>query len=94
VDVNLTFLNNVTDQPEYNYVHYRDAKGQPVALDIDALQSYDLVINTCRVRQANLPIRAGGKASSLTNAAPCICRTPGTTPTYGRVQAAGGPRQP
>ena len=65
-NVNLTFVNNVTGQPEYNYVHYRDARGQADVLDIDALQSYDLVINTVpAVRQANLVIR-GGKANVLT----------------------------
>ncbi|GAB3636166.1 hypothetical protein GCM10027422_17560 [Hymenobacter arcticus] len=65
-NVNMTFVNNVTGQPEYNYVHYRDTKGQADVLDIDALQSYDLVINTVpAVRQANLVIR-GGKANVLT----------------------------
>ena len=64
--VNMTFVNNVTSQPEYNYVHYRDAQGKADVLDIDALQTYDLVINTVpAVRQANVPIRAG-KANVLT----------------------------
>ena len=59
-NVNLTFVNNVTGQPEYNYVHYRDAQGHPDVLDIDALQSYDLVINTVPpVRQVNIPITPG-----------------------------------
>ena len=65
-NVNMTFVNNVTGQPEYNYVHYRDAQGKPDVVDIDALQSYDLVINTVpAVRQTNLSIRAG-KANVLT----------------------------
>jgi Ca-activated chloride channel family protein len=64
-NVNMTFVNNVTGQPEYNYVHYRDAQGKADVLDIDALQSYDLVINTVpAVRQPNLAIRAG-KANVL-----------------------------
>ncbi len=68
--VNMTFVNNVTGQPEYNYVHYRDAAGKADVLDIDALQTYDLVVNTVPpVRQANVPIRAG-KANVLTYKTP------------------------
>jgi Ca-activated chloride channel family protein len=64
-NVNMTFVNNVTGQPEYNYVHYRDAQGKADVVDIDALQSYDLVINTVpAVRQPNLVIKAG-KANVL-----------------------------
>ncbi|UYZ63750.1 vWA domain-containing protein [Hymenobacter weizhouensis] len=90
-NVNLTFINNLTEQPEYNYIHYRDAQGRPDALDIDALQSYDLVINTVPpVRQPNLLIRPG-KANVL------IYKTPqgtlwlkpptATASPYGTVQA-------
>ena len=69
-NVNMTFVNNVTGQPEYNYVHYRDAQGKADVLDIDALQSYDLVINTVpAVRQANLVIKPG-KANVLTYKTP------------------------
>ena len=65
-NVNMTFVNNVTGQPEYNYVHYRDAAGKADVADIDALQSYDLIINTVpTVRQANIPIKPG-KANVLT----------------------------
>lgn len=59
-NVNMTFVNNVTEQPEYNYVHYRDAQGKADVLDIDALQSYDLEINTVPpVRQKDIPIKPG-----------------------------------
>ena len=69
-NVNLTFVNNVTGQPEYNYVHYRDAQGRADVLDIDALQSYDLIINTVPpIRQANIAI-APGKANVLTYKTP------------------------
>ena len=69
-NVNMTFINNVTGQPEYNYVHYRDAQGKADVLDIDALQSYDLVINTVpAVRQANIAIKPG-KANVLTYKTP------------------------
>ncbi|TGE28216.1 vWA domain-containing protein [Hymenobacter metallicola] len=90
-NVNLTFVNNVTETPEYNYVHYRDAQGKPDVLDIDALQSYDLVINTVPpVRQANLPIRPG-KANVLTYKTPqgvLSLQSPNISPNpYGKVQA-------
>ncbi|MFA1771263.1 VWA domain-containing protein [Rufibacter glacialis] len=45
-NVNMTFLNNVTGIPEYNFVHYLDAAGKPDKLEIDALLTYDLVVNT------------------------------------------------
>jgi Ca-activated chloride channel family protein len=90
-DVNLTFINNITGQPEYNYVHYRDAQGKPDALDIDALQSYDLVINTVPpVRQDNLQIKPG-KANVLTYKTPqgtLWLQSPNVTANlYGKVQA-------
>jgi Ca-activated chloride channel family protein len=69
-NVNMTFTNNVTGQPEYNYVHYRDAQGKADELAIDALQSYDLVINTLPpVRQTNLVIKPG-KANVLSYKTP------------------------
>jgi len=90
-NVNMTFVNNVTGQPEYNYVHYRDAQGKADVLDIDALQSYDLVINTVPpVRQANLVIKPG-KANVLTYKTPqgtLWLQSPALTPNpYGTVQA-------
>ena len=90
-NVNLTFVNNVTGQPEYNYVHYRDAQGRPDVLDIDALQSYDLVINTVPpVRQANVPITPG-KANVRTYNTPqgtLRLQSPTLTPNpYGTMRA-------
>ena len=90
-NVNMTFVNNVTEQPEYNYVHYRDDQGKADVLDIDALQSYDLVINTVPpVRQANIAIRPG-TANVLTYKTPqgtLWLQNPPLTPNpYGAVQA-------
>ncbi|WP_051718880.1 vWA domain-containing protein [Hymenobacter sp. IS2118] len=90
-NVNMTFVNNVTEQPEYNYVHYRDAQNRADVLDIDALQSYDLVINTVPpVRQTNLAIRPG-RANVLTFKTPqgtLWLQSPQLTPNpYGTVQA-------
>ncbi len=48
-DVNMTFVNALNGQPEYNYVHYLDGKGKPDVLDVDALLPYDLVVNTTPV---------------------------------------------
>ncbi|RYU78175.1 vWA domain-containing protein [Hymenobacter persicinus] len=90
-NVNMTFVNNVTETPEYNYVHYRDAQGKADVLDIDALQSYDLVINTVPpVRQQNLPIKPG-KANVLTYKTPqgtLSLQSPNISPNpYGKVDA-------
>ena len=90
-NVNMTFVNNVTGQPEYNYVHYRDDKGKADVLDIDALQSYDLVINTVpAVRQQNLTIRPG-RTNVLTFRTPqgtLWLQNPPITPNpYGNVYA-------
>ncbi|UYZ59791.1 vWA domain-containing protein [Hymenobacter latericus] len=90
-NVNLTFLNSLTETPEYNYVHWRDAKGQPDVLDVDPLQSYDLVINTVPpVRQANLPIKPG-KANVLSFKTPqgtLNLQNPQLTPNpYGTMHA-------
>ena len=90
-NVNMTFVNNVTEQPEYNYVHYRNDQGKADVLDIDALQSYDLVINTVPpVRQANIPIRPG-TANVLTYKTPqgtLWLQSPPLTPNpYGTMRA-------
>ncbi len=90
-NVNLTFVNNVTGQPEYNYVHYRDAQTKADVLDIDALQSYDLVINTVPpVREANIAITPG-RANVLTYKTPqgiLWLQNPPLTPNpYGTMRA-------
>ena len=90
-NVNMTFVNNVTDQPEYNYVHYRDAQGKADVLDIDALQSYDLEINTVPpVRQKNLAIKPG-TANVLNFKTPqgtLVLQSPQLTPNpYGTMAA-------
>lgn len=45
-NVNVTFINNVTREPAYDFVHYRDRQGRPDSVEIDAVQGYDLMINT------------------------------------------------
>lgn len=59
-DVNVTFVNNVTGVPVYNFVHYRDEKGKPDSVEIDAVISYDLVVNTLPpIMEQNLQIEPG-----------------------------------
>ncbi|WP_347158469.1 vWA domain-containing protein [Pontibacter chitinilyticus] len=59
-NVNMTFLNALNGQPEYNYVHYLDSKGQPDVLDVDALLPYDLVVNTTPpVVEHNIALQPG-----------------------------------
>jgi Ca-activated chloride channel family protein len=59
-NVNMTFLNSLTGQPEYNYVHYQNKEGKPDMLDIDALITYDLVLNTVpAVAERNISIQPG-----------------------------------
>jgi len=45
-NVNVTFYNNVTRTPIYNFIHYRDARGRPDSVMLDAVLSYDVVVNT------------------------------------------------
>ena len=45
-DVNVTFVNNTTQAPVYNFVHYRDARGRPDSVILDPVISYDIVVNT------------------------------------------------
>lgn len=45
-NVNVTFINNSTQLPMYNFVHYRDRQGDPDSVTVDAVLSYDVVVNT------------------------------------------------
>jgi Ca-activated chloride channel family protein len=45
-DVNVTFINNFTNRPVYEFVHYRDPSGKPDSVEIDAVLSYDIRVNT------------------------------------------------
>ncbi|WP_439879836.1 vWA domain-containing protein [Pontibacter sp. MBLB2868] len=59
-NVNMTFLNSVTGDTEYNYVHYKNSQGKTDVLDVDALIPYDLVVNTTpAVIEPNLKIKPG-----------------------------------
>ena len=45
-DVNVTFVNHATRAPLYDFVHFRDAQGRPDSVIVDAVLSYDVVVNT------------------------------------------------
>ena len=45
-NVDVTFLNNVTGQAAFEFVHYRDSRGRPDSVIVDAVLSYNVVVNT------------------------------------------------
>lgn len=45
-NVNMTFYDNVSGLPKYNFIHSFNAKGVPDTLDIDPLITYDISVHT------------------------------------------------
>ena len=45
-NVNVTFINNMTKEPVYDFVHFRDRQGRPDSVEVDAVLGYDLMVNT------------------------------------------------
>ncbi len=45
-DLDVTFLNHVTGQSAFEFVHYRDRNGRPDSVVIDPVLLYDVVANT------------------------------------------------
>lgn len=69
-NVNMTFSNNMTGTPEYNYVHYIKADGKADELNIEPVMSYDLVVNTIPpVKKSNI-ILTGGELNVIKVDAP------------------------
>lgn len=59
-NLNITFINNFTREPTYNFIHYRDKAGRPDSVEIDGVISYDLMINTLPpVLRRDLKIKPG-----------------------------------
>ena len=59
-NVNITFLNNATNDAEYDFVHYLNAAGQTDNLKIDAILSYDIIVNTIpKVIKKNVKLEGG-----------------------------------
>lgn len=59
-NVNLTFINNFTGLPVYNFIHFLDKNGKPDIVDIDAVLDYDLIVNTIpKVIKKNIKLEPG-----------------------------------
>ena len=59
-NVNVSFINNFTKVPAFDFVHYRDQLGRPDTVEIDPVLSYDVVVNTIPpVSKKNLRLNAG-----------------------------------
>ncbi len=59
-NVNVSFVNNVTNETVYNFVHFRDGKGRPDSVEIDAVLGYHVLVNTIPpVIKKNIEIEAG-----------------------------------
>lgn len=69
-DLNMTFVNNVTRDPVYDLIHYRDAKGRTDTLEIDPVLGYDLTISTIPpVNKPNINLE-GGRHNTIRVKAP------------------------
>lgn len=89
-NVNVTFYNNSTGAPIYDFVHYRDQQGKPDSVVLDAVLSYDVLVNTIPpVGRRNIRFE-GGKHNVLSIQAPqgsLRIRQPGHTEYAGGVTA-------
>ena len=45
-DINITFVNDFTGVPTYDFIHYLDRNGNPDSVEVDAVISYDIKVNT------------------------------------------------
>ncbi|MBL6444824.1 VWA domain-containing protein [Fulvivirga sp. 29W222] len=45
-NVNVSFINNFTKEPAFDFVHYRDIQGRPDSVQLDPVLTYDVVVNT------------------------------------------------
>lgn len=45
-NVAISFLNDMTNTPAYEFVHYLDSRGRPDSVDVDPVLSYTVVVNT------------------------------------------------
>lgn len=45
-NINVTFVNDMTGNPAYEFIHYRDRLGRPDSVQVDPVLSYDIVVNT------------------------------------------------
>ncbi|MEM9676175.1 MAG: VWA domain-containing protein [Bacteroidota bacterium] len=89
-DVNVTFVNNSTKAALYDFVHFRDAQGRPDSVIVDAVLSYDVVVNTIPpVMKRNVTFE-GGTHNVLSIQAPqgaLVFKQPGYSEYANGVQA-------
>lgn len=45
-NINVSFINNFTKEPAFDFVHYRDPQGRPDSVVLDPVLTYDVVVNT------------------------------------------------
>src|SRR5688572_19258728 len=45
-NVNITFVNSITGNPMYNFVHYLDRSGRPDTVEIEPVVDYEIIVNT------------------------------------------------
>jgi Ca-activated chloride channel homolog len=60
-DVNVTFINNFTKIPVYEFVHYRDVEGRPDSVEVDGVLTYDIRVNTIPPVYLQKPVILPGK---------------------------------
>lgn len=61
-NVNMTFINTFTDEIEMNQVHYLDANGQNIPIDLDPILTYNIVVNTIpKTVRNNVTVTPGQK---------------------------------
>jgi len=44
--INISFINDFTGIPAYEFIHYKDSNNQPDTVEIDGVISYDVIVNT------------------------------------------------
>ncbi|MGK7392298.1 MAG: vWA domain-containing protein [Candidatus Cyclobacteriaceae bacterium M2_1C_046] len=58
-NVNVTFQNNFTNTPAFDFIHYLDARGNPDTVTVDPVLDYNLIINTLPPVKANVQVESG-----------------------------------
>lgn len=64
-DINLTFINSFTGESVYNFVHYRDSKGQTDTLQVDPVLSYHLMVQTLPPLFQRNMVLTGGEHNTI-----------------------------
>lgn len=65
-NVNVSFINSVTGQSVFEFVHYRDGQGRPDSVVVDAVLSYDIVANTIPPVSKKSVLLKGGQHNVIT----------------------------